>query len=86
MIDEKLLKWIRCPITGQSLRLSDAETLATLNQKISSGTLRDRSDQLVAEGLQGGLVNENADVLYPIRSGIPCLVVTSAIDLKSSVE
>ncbi|OYP35979.1 hypothetical protein [Rhodopirellula sp. MGV] len=81
MIDEKLLKWVRCPITGQNLHPADDSLLTALNEKISAGDLRDRSDQLVGESLQGGLVSENAEYLYPVRGGIPSLVADAAIEL-----
>ncbi|MCD0461464.1 hypothetical protein [Roseiconus lacunae] len=81
MIDDKLLKWIRCPISGQTLHPIEPEVLAALNEKISRREVRDRSDQLVEEGLQGGLVSESGEYLYPVRGGIPSLVIDSVISL-----
>ena len=86
MIDEKLLKWVRCPISGQRLCEADTETVASINKKISVEQLRDRSDQLVTDRLDGGLVTGPTGFLYPVRGGIPTLIADSAIELRAVID
>jgi uncharacterized protein YbaR (Trm112 family) len=81
MIDPKLLDMLRCPIDGSRLQLAENAVVNGLNEAIGRGEVRDRQDQKVSEPLDGGLVNKAANRLYPIRGGIPSLVVNEAIEL-----
>ena len=84
MIDDKLLTLIQCPISGQTLRIAPDELVASLNQKIAAGSVRDQSDQLVKDALDHGLITEDGARLYPVRGGIPTLVADSAIELNKA--
>jgi uncharacterized protein YbaR (Trm112 family) len=81
MIDAQLLELIRCPATGASLRIADAHQIEEVNRGIEAGEVRDASDQIVAEPLDGGLITEGGDRLYPIRGKIPVLIAEEAIAL-----
>lgn len=82
MIDEKLLPLIQCPVSGQTLCLSPAETITMLNEKIAQGLVRDASDELVESNLDQGLITKDGERLYPVRGGIPTLIADSAIMIK----
>ena len=82
MIDEKLLTLIQCPISGQTLAIAADELIATLNEKIAGGSVRDRADQLVQQTLDQGLISEDGARLYPVRGGIPTLIADNAIELN----
>ena len=82
MIDPTILRLIQCPLDGQALQLAPPAMITTLNQLIATKSLRDRTDQLVPEPLDAGLVTEDGARLYPIRGGIPTLVVDSAIEIS----
>lgn len=81
MIDPKLLEMIQCPIDGQPLQIADSDLVATLNEKIRRGEIRDHSDQSVSEPLEEGLITLDGKRIYPSRKSIPTLVVDHAIDL-----
>lgn len=81
MIDSKLLQILCCPETYQPLREADAALLAKVNQSIAGGGVQNRGGQPVTEKIDGGLVRADGKYLYPIRLGIPVMLVDSAIAL-----
>ena len=60
------------------------ELIATLNEKIAGGSVRDRADQLVQQTLDQGLITEDGARLYPVRGGIPTLIADNAIELNQT--
>lgn len=82
MIDPDLLAILRCPINGGKLQLADEALVRRIQTAIERGDARDRLEQRVSETIEGGLVDENHQWLFPIRSGIPALVADEAIDLR----
>ncbi len=79
MVDPELLKLLCCPETHQGLRLADAELVQQLNQRIAARTLTNRADRPVSEKLVEGLLREDGKILYPIRNGIPVMLVDDGI-------
>jgi uncharacterized protein YbaR (Trm112 family) len=82
VIDENLLKILVCPENKTPLRLADDQLVEKLNQAIAAGELSTRSGEGVLEPIEGGLVREDATLLYPVRDGIPVLLVDEAIPLE----
>ena len=80
-MNAELLKTICCPETHQSLALADAATIELLNQCIASGQLKNRAGRIVAEKLEGGLRRTDGQCVYPLRAGIPILLIDEAIPL-----
>ncbi len=76
-----LLPLLCCPETHQDLRLAEPALLDQFNHQIAAGTLKNRAGQTVTEQLDGGLVRADGKVLYPIRQGIPVMLVDEAIPL-----
>ncbi|MCB9496384.1 MAG: hypothetical protein H6686_05805 [Fibrobacteria bacterium] len=79
MIDSDLLEILCCPETHQGLEPAGADVVLALNQAIGRSELRDRSGQLVRESIDGALVRKDGQWVYLIRSGIPVLLVDSAV-------
>ncbi|MDG2222985.1 MAG: Trm112 family protein [Rubripirellula sp.] len=83
MIDAKLLEMLQCPAEGGPLRNAEPDFVNKINQSIEKGEIRDPLDQRVEQLVDGGLVNESGTRLYPIRNGIPSLVVDESILLSN---
>ena len=81
MIDPELIALLRCPLTSRELQVAPETLIASLNAAIEEGRLRDAVDQKVEAPIEGGLLAEGGDRLYPIRSGIPNMVVEESIPL-----
>ena len=78
-MDAELLKIICCPETHQSLSPAAPALIETLNQCIATGQLKNRAGRLVADTMDGGLLRADGEFLYPIRAGIPILLIDEAI-------
>lgn len=80
MIDQDLLKILACPETHQPLKEASAEVLAAANAKLAAGA-KNRGGNAVEGELEGGLVREDGKVVYPVRDGIPVLLIDEGIEL-----
>jgi uncharacterized protein YbaR (Trm112 family) len=76
-----LLEILRCPQSRTRLRHADADVVARLNRKISAGELTTIAGERVERPIDGGLIREAGDLLYPIVDQIPVLLPDEAIDL-----
>ena len=81
MLDPALLAILCCPETRQDLAEADAERLAALNRAIAAGAVRNRAGEPVAAPVDGLLLRRDGRVGYPVRGGIPVLIVDEAIPL-----
>ena len=52
-----------------------------VNSKISEGSLANVGGNPVTEALEAGLVREDKKRIYPIKEGIPVLLIDEGIDL-----
>jgi uncharacterized protein YbaR (Trm112 family) len=80
-ISPDLLEILCCPETHQPVREAEAALLERLNAQAAAGTLKNRAGQLVTGRLEAGLVRADGKVLYPIRDGIPVMLVEEGISL-----
>jgi uncharacterized protein YbaR (Trm112 family) len=80
-MDPELLSILCCPETHQPLRPAPAELLESLNERIRQGNVRNRSDRAITEPCEAGLLRQDGQALYPVRSGLPILLVAEAIPL-----
>lgn len=83
MVDPQLLEILVCPDTKQPVREAEPELVDRLNAAIGNGAVTNRGGDVVKEPLDGGLVREDGEVLYPVREDIPVMLVDEAIVLSS---
>jgi uncharacterized protein YbaR (Trm112 family) len=86
VIDRELLEKLVCPETRMRLAAADAALLARLNAAIAAGRVVNRAGHRVERAIEGGLVREDGQVLYPVIDRIPSLLVDRAIPLAQVNE
>ncbi|MEE2942837.1 MAG: Trm112 family protein [Verrucomicrobiota bacterium] len=80
-MDEKLLEILCCPETHQPLSEAGDELVDDLNKRIQAGTLVDRVDEKIIDPIDGGLIREDGNILFPIRGDIPVMLIDQGIPL-----
>lgn len=78
---DHLLEILRCPDNRTRLREADAALVDRLNRLVAAGQLANIAGERVERPLDGGLVREAGDRLYPIIDHIPVLLPDEAIDV-----
>ena len=73
---------LRCPETTQRLDFLGADALETLNARIDDGELSADDGRPVTRRLQAALVREDGRYAYPIRDGLPNLLISDRIGLE----
>jgi uncharacterized protein YbaR (Trm112 family) len=81
VIDKELLEILACPQTHQPLRMATPAELDAVNAKIDAGAARSRGGKRVEGRLSEALVRNDAKLLYPVRDGIPMLLIDEGIEL-----
>jgi uncharacterized protein YbaR (Trm112 family) len=81
-ISPELLNILVCPEQRTPLSVADDDLLAALNREVAAGRLKNRGGDRVEKALDGGLVREDREVVYPIIDGIPIMLVDEAIPLE----
>ena len=82
-IAPELLALLRCPATHQPLALAASAVCANLESMRLRGTLRDLSGKPVGAEIHAGLLRTDGAIFYPIRDGIPVLIVEDSISLPT---
>lgn len=85
-MDKKLLPILCCPVTHRELSLARGDLLKTVNERIRSGTLKNRDGALLGEELAEALVTDDGKTLYPVSDGIPVLLEGEAVGLEQLGE
>ena len=80
-ISKDLLDILACPETKQPLTLAESALLTRLNERIQQGQLLNRRGVTVTEPIDGGLIRQDGQYLYPIRDDIPIMLIDEAIPL-----
>ena len=83
MIDKELLDILACPENKTPVKLADQELIDQINQRIEEGSLKNRGDKTVERKIDGGLIREDGQYLYPIEDDIPIMLIDDAIPLGS---
>jgi len=86
VISNELLEILACPETKMPLHRAEDALLERLNQEISKGELRSRDGEIVVDPLEEALVREDGKVLYPVREGIPIMLIAESISLEAPDE
>jgi len=80
-MSKELLEILACPETKQALTFAAPALLERLNNRIRQGQLTNRRGTSVTEPIDGGLVRQDGQYLYPIREDIPIMLIDEAIPL-----
>ena len=81
MLDSEFVKILVCPDNRTPVRIASEQEITNLNQKIEEGSLQNIGGRKVNYKLDGGLIREAGDRLYPVRKNIPVMLVEEAIKL-----
>ena len=83
MIDKELLKILACPETHQNLAVADRDLVDSINERIAGGKQLNVAGETVEDEMDEALVREDGLVAYPIRDGIPVLLVGEGLPTDS---
>jgi len=86
LIDQQLLDMLRCPHDHTPLTVADVELVERINRAIQAERIVNLGGQAVSRRLDGGLVRQAGDLVYPVIDGIPVLLPDEAIDVSQLSE
>ena len=81
MDDPLLINLLRCPESLQRLQPAASGLIDSLNQRIQSGHCLNHAGQPVCQHLESALLREDGRRLYPVRNGIPVMLLAESITL-----
>ena len=82
MITKELLDILCCPETKQDIQYIEGEVIEKINKKIKSGLLKNRNAERVKEPIDAGLLRQDRKYIYPIKDGIPIMLIEEAIPFE----
>ena len=82
MLNPELLALLVCPETHQDLALANPDEIARINSAIGQGLVRNAGGEAVQQPVEAALIRTDRRVAYPIRDGIPVMLVTEGLDLR----
>ena len=68
-----------CPETKLPLEVANQATLSVINERIKDGQLKDEMGEVIRDTFETGLISRDQEVFYPIKEGIPLLLVSDGI-------
>jgi uncharacterized protein YbaR (Trm112 family) len=79
MLDPELLALLVCPETHQDLILANGGEIRQLNEAIRAGHVRTAGGNPVNQTVEGALIRADRSIAYPIRDGIPVMLVAEGL-------
>jgi uncharacterized protein YbaR (Trm112 family) len=79
MLDAQLLALLVCPATHQDVALAQPAEIERLVQAIRDGEVRTVTGKEADPALDGALVRQDGAVAYPVRDGIPVMLVEEGL-------
>ena len=80
-LDPALLDILVCPESRQPVAAASTDLLARVNTAIESGNTANRGGDPVTDRVTEGLLREDGQVLYPVRDGIPIMLIDESIEV-----
>jgi uncharacterized protein YbaR (Trm112 family) len=80
-MDTELLSLLRCPETRGVLRKATPDELERFNAAIRNSAIRNRTGEIITERLDDCLICDSAGLCYPVRDGLPIMLVGEAFDI-----
>ena len=84
MLDAELLALLVCPATHQDVTLATPDEIARLNDDIREGRVRTAAGKPVNEPVEGALIRADRSIAYPIRDGIPVMLVAEGLAIPKT--
>lgn len=81
-IDQELLQILVCPEDRTPLTEAGADLIQAINTAIDKGVIKNRAGKLVDERIDGGLIRQDGQYLYPVREEIPIMLIDEAIPMS----
>jgi uncharacterized protein len=81
MLDPELLALLVCPETHQDVILATSEEIAQINDAIQAGRVRTAGGNPVDQPVEGALIRADRAIAYPIRDGIPVMLVAEGLTI-----
>jgi uncharacterized protein YbaR (Trm112 family) len=82
MIDAELLALLVCPATHQDVTLATPDEVGRLNAAIGEGCVQTAGGKPVAQPVEGALIRTDRSIAYPIRDGIPVMLVAEGLAIS----
>ncbi len=82
MVHPELLEILACPENKTPVALADDAVIATANQAIEAGKLKNRGGDTISTRIDGGLIRQDGAYMYPIRDDIPIMLIDEAIPME----
>ena len=80
-VSEELVKILACPETHQPVSMAQQELVDKLNEGIARGEVVNVGGEKVSEPMEAALVRQDGEIAYPVREGIPQMLVEEGIGL-----
>ena len=86
MLDAELLALLVCPDTHQDVVLATPREITLLNEAIRLGQVRTAGGNPVDQPVEGALIRTDRSIAYPIRDGIPVMLVAEGLVLAGATK